>query len=316
MRLEGDSLTWNTPYAVFNASRGTSYKDRIEERYHFPDRLLKPARAALGKRIVYYEPRRAEEGRGRNVYLATAHVIDIFPDTETGQPNHHFALIDQFLPFQSPVPLRRPDGAYWESRILTPASAKGLTQNSIRGLPAQDFAGIVLAGLGDLLDPSKTALHDLDETLRDPEAGKLLRLPYEEQERRIDQLLINRPVRDAIFRVNVREAYKYQCAVTGLSIRNGGGRPEVHAAHIWAVEDGGPDALQNGIALSQTFHWMFDRGLIGIRDDYSLIVSHNKMPEGLRGLLGPREKQVLLPDDTALWPDPYFLAKHRAKHCL
>jgi putative restriction endonuclease len=304
------------PYAVFNASRGTSYKDRIEERYHFSDSLLKPAGMSVGKRIVYYEPRRADQGRGREVYFATARVSGIVQDNETGLPDHHFALVDQFLPFKCLVPPRRPDGTYMESRIAKPSSAKGLMQNSIRGLMGPDFARIVLAGLGDVFDLSKAALHDLDEALRDPVAGELLRLPYDERERRIEQFLVNRPVRDVMFRASVRSAYECRCAVTGFAIRNGGGRPEVHAAHIWAVEDGGPDAVQNGVALSQTFHWLFDRGLIGVRDDYSLIVSHNKLPEGLRGLIGVREEQILLPSDPTLRPDPFFLAKHRSKHCL
>ncbi|WP_052341771.1 hypothetical protein [Salinarimonas rosea] len=239
------------PYAVFNASRGTGYEDRIETRYHFPHGLLKPATAALGKRIVYYEPRRAAEGRGRNAYFATARLREIVPDEETGRPGHHFALVDDFMPFRVPVPLRRPDGSYRESRIEAPQSAKGLLQNSIRGLPAPDFAAIVVAGLGDLFDPSKVALHDLDEAVRDPETRELLHLPRDDLERRVEQILVNRKVRDASFRANVREAYAFRCAVTGLALRNGGGRPEVHAAHIWAVEYGGPDVVQNGVALSQ-----------------------------------------------------------------
>lgn len=304
------------PYAVFNASRGSAYKDRIEERYHFPNDLLTPASAAVGKRIVYYEPRRAQSMRGRSAYIATARVRKIVQDKETGLPDHHFALIDDFWALRNPVPLRRLDGSYWESRITHPASAKGLTQNSIRGLPAGDFAAIFTEGMGDLFDADKMPLHDLDETMRDPDAADIVRLPPLERERQFERILINRPVRDASFRADVRKAYRYRCAVTGLEIRNGGGRPEVHAAHIWAVEDGGPDMVQNGLALSQTFHWMFDRGLIGIRDDYSLIVSHNKVPPELQGLIGDRSKRIGLPDDPALRPDPYFLAKHRGRHCL
>ena len=37
---------------------------------------------------------------------------------------------------------------------------------------------------------------------------------------------------------------------TIAKIVNGGGRSEVQAAHILAVADGGPDIVQNGIALS------------------------------------------------------------------
>jgi len=104
--------------------------------------------------------------------------------------------------------------------------------------------------------------------------------------------------------------------VTGLCIRNGGGRPEVDAAHIWSVEDGGPDVVNNGLALSKTVHWLFDRGLIGVRDDYSLVVSHNKLPETMRGLLAPQEQLIRLPRDKRHWPSPRFIAIHRAKHLL
>ncbi len=61
--------------------------------------------------------------------------------------------------------------------------------------------------------------------------------------------------------------------MTGLKIINGGGRTEVQAAHIRPVPDRGPDSVRNGLALSGTVHWMFDRGLISIDDDYSLIVA-------------------------------------------
>jgi putative restriction endonuclease len=33
------------------------------------------------------------------------------------------------------------------------------------------------------------------------------------------------------------------------------------------VAEGGPDVVQNGIALSATAHWLFDRHLIALTDD-------------------------------------------------
>ena len=59
---------------------------------------------------------------------------------------------------------------------------------------------------------------------------------------------------------------------------NGGGRAEAQAAHIQPVAENGPDSLRNGVALSSTFHWMFDRGLISIDDDYSLLLKRNAIP--------------------------------------
>ncbi len=33
--------------------------------------------------------------------------------------------------------------------------------------------------------------------------------------------------------------------------------------------------VQNGLALSGTLHWMFDRGLIGFSDDHDILVSRH-----------------------------------------
>ena len=70
--------------------------------------------------------------------------------------------------------------------------------------------------------------------------------------------LTSRPIRDAAFTRSVRAIYNFTCAMTGLSIINGGGRPEVEAAHIRPVgnDHNGPDSMRNGIALSRSIHWI------------------------------------------------------------
>ena len=99
--------------------------------------------------------------------------------------------------------------------------------------------------------------------------------------------------------------------MTGLQIINGGGRSEVQAAHIWSVADGGPDVVQNGLALSGTVHWLFDRHLISLTDDYKLLVSHNKVPAELRGLFERQMDRIRLPKDHRLWPHPSYISRHR-----
>jgi len=74
-------------------------------------------------------------------------------------------------------------------------------------------------------------------------------------------MMVARPFRDAAFAVSVKAAYFNTCAMTGLQIINGGGRAEVQAAHIRPVAAGGSDSVRNGLALSGTIHWMFDRAL-------------------------------------------------------
>jgi len=91
---------------------------------------------------------------------------------------------------------------------------------------------------------------------------------------RVNQLT-NRAVRNRNFRKTVLRAYDERCAITGMKLLNCGGRAEVEAAHIRPVERDGPDIVSNGSALSATAHWMFDRGLVGLADDLTVIVSRH-----------------------------------------
>jgi putative restriction endonuclease len=107
-------------------------------------------------------------------------------------------------------------------------------------------------------------------------------------------------------------AYTSTCAVTRLQIVNGGGRVEAQAAHIWSVEEGGPDVVQNGIALSATAHWLFDRHLISLTDDLGLLVSHNRVPTELQPLFANQLERIHLPADRRLWPHIPYVQRHRA----
>jgi putative restriction endonuclease len=79
------------------------------------------------------------------------------------------------------------------------------------------------------------------------------------------------------------------------------------------VSDGGPDVVQNGIALSGTIHWLFDRHLISLTDDYRLLVSHNQVPTELRSLFQSQMNRIHLPVDKRLWPYPAYISKHRER---
>ena len=88
-------------------------------------------------------------------------------------------------------------------------------------------------------------------------------------------MLTLRTVRDRVFRTRVLKAYDRRCAFTGFQFINGGGRAEVEAAHIKSVEAKGPDVVQNGVALSGTVHWMFDRGLLAVADNSEILLSNH-----------------------------------------
>ncbi len=100
--------------------------------------------------------------------------------------------------------------------------------------------------------------------------------------------------------------------MTGLKLINGGGRPEIEAAHIRPVgaEHHGPDSMRNGLALSRTFHWLFDRGVISIADDYKIILVQKSVPDQLKRLLLPGGR-IMVPDDPLSRPHQQFLRYHR-----
>ena len=207
------------------------------------------------------------------------------------------------------------DDRYWEAplRGLENRSLVGRTLQgrSVRSIDELDFAAIVAAGLAVTLDPSNARRLDLEPSALDTDTLALLTAPP--PTRRIEQILLNRKVRDAAFRQAVLAAYDDTCAVTGLKLINGGGRAEAQAAHVMPVEHGGPDIVQNGIALSATVHWLFDRHLISIGEDGCLLVSHNKVPVELRRLFRPEHQPIRRPSDPNLWPHVRFLDYHRER---
>jgi putative restriction endonuclease len=120
-----------------------------------------------------------------------------------------------------------------------------------------------------------------------------------------------RTVRDRIFRTRVLKAYDRRCAFTGFQFINGGGRAEVEAAHIKSVQSKGPDVVQNGLALSGTVHWMFDRGLLTVADDATILLSnHINDVDGVRKILRA-DGRARFPDSARDVPDPAFLRWHR-----
>ncbi|SMF82146.1 putative restriction endonuclease [Tistlia consotensis] len=296
---------------VFDTREGSGYDDDRARRYHFPSRYRSAVEQLVGRWILYREPRR--EG-GRQGYVAAARVRGIVEDPK--RPGHAYALMGDYLPFDRPVPMADATGRYREARLRALESRRlagqALQGRAVRSLSDEDFAAIAREGLGEVLSSENARRLDLDVTA-DAEALALLGAPPAEQERRIEQILLNRPIRDARFRQQVRLAYDFTCAVTGLRIFNGGGRPEVQAAHILPVAEGGPDVVQNGVALSGTVHWLFDRHLISLTDDHRLLVAHNRVPGELQSLFGRQGEKIRLPADPALHPQPRYLARHRER---
>ncbi|GAB3198142.1 HNH endonuclease [Geodermatophilus arenarius] len=79
--------------------------------------------------------------------------------------------------------------------------------------------------------------------------------------------------RSSSWPAQVLEAWDRQCAFCGFDGQVGGVPVGLEAAHIrWFTVDG-PDELDNGLALCSLHHKLFDRGVLGLDDDLTLVVS-------------------------------------------
>jgi putative restriction endonuclease len=157
------------------------------------------------------------------------------------------------------------------------------------------------AGFAPVLGQSETIQPNTPPGMMEPQ------VPFE---RPIIELTVSRPFRERSFMFNVRAAYSNRCAMTGLKLINGGGRPEVQAAHIQPVASNGPDSVRNGLALSGTVHWMFDRGLLSVADDYRILIAKDHVPEDAARLLN-QNRMIHLPKDQTLFPNAHYLKFHR-----
>jgi putative restriction endonuclease len=296
-------------YGVFIHRTDSIYDDSPAERYQFPRQYLGRVQTCVGDWIVYYEPRKVRETRG---YYAMARVQRVVDDPSA--PGMHLAIIEPgtFLPFANPVPFA-PDGALVESGLLNEEGAiSGRAQSAVRPLSATDFARILALAADDdqpvlprIGDPQPSG--QFEDQPQQP-------FIFDDVRERVTRLT-SRPARDRIFRKIVLQAYDRRCAITGLRLINGGGRAEVDAAHIKPVEHNGPDDLRNGIALSGTAHWMFDRGLISLADDLTILVSRQvNDPDGVRAIIN-RTGRAHGPERPLDRPHPAFLQWHR-DHCF
>lgn len=290
---------------VFLYREDSRYEDRPWEVYQFPAPYLSRASQMVGDWVIYMEPVKA----GPKGYHAVGRVERITPDPRYA--DMYLAIIEptSYLPFDHDVPFQT-GGEYPERSVLNEQGrVSGRAQSAVRPIPAADFNRIIDLGLAS----AETLLPRSDDHAA---VGMVTEehAPYAFEQERV-QMLTTRTVRDRVFRSRVLKAYDRRCAFTGFQFINGGGRAEVEAAHIKSVEAKGPDVVQNGLSLSGTVHWMFDRGLLSVADDQRILISnHINDVDGVRKILLP-DGRARFPEDARERPDAAFLRWHR-EHCF
>src|SRR5580692_5554753 len=291
-------------FGVFIHRSDSIYDDSPAEQYQFPSQYLRRVEACVGDWIVYYEPSKITGTRG---YFAIAKIQQVIPDPKVS--GMFLALIEpgSYLDFANPVPFNDAGGLVERGLLNDQGRISGRAQSAVRPLLPSDFDRICHLGLDETAPP----LPRLDTDNR-ASGFEEAQAPFQlEQQRDRVSVTVSRVLRDRVFRRVVLRAYDERCVVTGIKLINGSGRAEVAAAHIRPVEKNGPDIVNNGIALSGTAHWMFDRGLISLADDLEILISRQTNdPESIRSIIN-KSGYALHPTRVPDRPHPHFLHWHR-----
>ncbi len=134
--------------------------------------------------------------------------------------------------------------------------------------------------------------------------------PFVSEDRAVYQ--VSKQKRGVAFRKIVLENYGSTCAVTSTRFAYGK-YVEAQAAHIIPKEVKGTDDPRNGLALSHTAHWAFDRGVFTISDQYEVLVhpSAGKSESLNFAILDMHGQSIGLPKDTDNHPHQEALRWHR-----
>jgi len=294
---------------IFYHKPDSGYNDITGEQYHFPHSYLSRVKESINDWIVYYGP---VAGMNSRYYTGVAKVYQIAPDPK--QENYYYARLSNYIDFDNYLDYKKP--IRYETTLINQDGSinSGYAVQAVRRLSDADFVKIIEAGLStddiwpDRFDevPDYGQPHTQYFGLEEGQQPSLIDAPYE---RSIIEQLTQRKWRDKKFKKNVRIAYDRTCAFTGLRLINGKGRPEVEAAHIRPVSEGGNDWIRNGIALSGTVHWMFDRGLLSLEDDFTILQSRQLNYDVSKLIHSDQKAKV--PKEIRLQPHSEYLAWHR-----
>ncbi|MBI9056989.1 MAG: HNH endonuclease [Labilibaculum sp.] len=155
------------------------------------------------------------------------------------------------------------------------------------------------------------------EILFDPAhnyARKVKRILKEQPKQEIEEELV---IRSTTFRKAVKLIYNQQCAITGLKIDFSATMSMVDACHIIPFADTHDDTITNGIAMSPTMHRAFDRGMLAITDDYTILIHKNVRDYSpSNGLIEFQNRPIFLPENEKFYPSISRLKEHRQKFCF
>jgi putative restriction endonuclease len=156
--------------------------------------------------------------------------------------------------------------------------------------------------------PSETILYEQSEQYKQ----KIIELKSQVDENSFQEEIF---IRSGLFKREVPKIYNHTCAISGLRISAIINVSMVDACHIVPFSEDYDDTLTNGIALCPNLHRAFDRGLISIADDYTVLVNKNFV-EDQKSVFNISQfagKKMFLPFSEYLYPSLENISFHRKR---
>ncbi|MBT2420761.1 HNH endonuclease [Streptomyces sp. ISL-22] len=256
--------------------------------------------------LLYALGRFQEDADSELRYSAVEHDLQRLL-TEYGPPNRTTPA----YPFHHLVS----DGV-WEVRTDRGPGSPG---SGLRDLRESGATGRLAPGLRQSLGSEPELLHRIARSLLDlhfppslhSELCEAVGLDLDTAE--TIHLSTARRQRDRQMRELVLTAYEYRCAFCGYDGRIGTVPVGLEAAHVrwWAFD--GPDDVDNGMCLCSLHHKLFDKGVLGVDDDYRILVSQRFVGHSPAS----RDHVIALAGRPLVGPQPGarpVAADHRAWH--
>lgn len=120
-------------------------------------------------------------------------------------------------------------------------------------------------------------------------------------------------VRNGLFKKNVLQVYGHQCSFTGMQLMSTYSHSFVDACHIVPFSMTHDDRVTNGIALCPNLHRAFDRGLVAISSDYTIMISRHiiEKENHAYSLTRLEGRRIVLPSNQNHVPRPASVEWHR-----
>jgi putative restriction endonuclease len=125
-------------------------------------------------------------------------------------------------------------------------------------------------------------------------------------------------IRDQGFRKAIVALYDHRCALCGIRILTPEGHTVIEAAHVIPWSRSHDDSPTNGMALCRLCHWSFDEGLMGVGNDYDVLISPRvSIDRNLPGhMLTLKDRQIFTPKEEINRPGQINLSWHRENKFL